>query len=133
MLTLPPRGTGSGSQKTENTGEESEKVPGREEEKIDPVQKTKENGSRPGREPGVQATPLPKSPEASGEKDGEEESPGGKIAEEALMHVADLDPSVTILKLLAELIAPAPPASGVRIEAQAAKKREQEEEDEESR
>ena len=85
------------------------------------------------REPAVQATPLKKFPEASGEKDGEEESPVGEIAEEALAETLHLDPTVTVLKLLAELSTPAPPAAGVRIEARAAKKREQEEEDEESR
>jgi len=133
MLTLPPRGTGSGSQKTENTGEEREKVPGTEEEKIDPVRKTKEPGAKPEREPGVQATPLSKSPEAAGEKDGEEGSPVGEIAEEAFAETLHLDPSVTVLKMLAELSTPAPPAAGVRIEARAANKKEQEEEDEESR
>jgi len=132
MLTLPPRGTEDGRHATAET-EEREKVPGREEEKIDPVRKTKEPGPLPEREPGVQATPLKKSPEASGEKGGEEESPVGEIAEEAFAETLHQDPSVTILKMLAELSTPSPPAAGVRIEARAAKKREQEEEDEESR
>ena len=82
----------------------------------------------------VRITPLSKPPEASGEKDGGEESPVGEIAGEALEHMAGLDPTVTVLKILAELTAPAHPASGIQAEAQAsAKKREREEEDEENR
>ena len=82
----------------------------------------------------VRITPLSKTPEASGEKDGGEESPVGEIAGEALDHMAGLDPTVTVLKILAELTAPAPPASGIQAEAQtAAKKRERDEEDEEDR
>jgi hypothetical protein len=65
------------------------------------------------------------------DKDDEEESPGGEIAGAALEEMAGLDPRATILKLLAELTAP---AAGVRIEAQvAAKKREYAEEEEEER
>ena len=79
----------------------------------------------------VRVTPLSKAP---GKEAGDEESPVGEIAEEAMGEALHLDPTVTVLKLLAELSAPAPPASGIRAEGQAAANRkDREEEDEEDR
>ncbi len=80
----------------------------------------------------VRVTPLSKAPEASGKQD--EESPVGEIAQEAMVEAAHLDPTMTVLKLLAEISAPAPPASGIRAEGLvAANRKDLEEEDEEDR
>lgn len=92
----------------------------------------KDQGKAGRQEPAsVRVTPLTK---ASGKEAGDEESPLGEIAQEAMIEAAHLDPTVTVLKLLAELTAPALPASGIRAEAQvSSKKKEREEEDEEDR
>ncbi|MHB1287690.1 MAG: type IV secretion system DNA-binding domain-containing protein [Leptospirales bacterium] len=131
LIALPLRGT-LAPDSPEGEESERERIPENEFYQPETRRNTKETGQGTRQETAVRITPLPKTPEASGEKDGGEESPIGEIAGEALEHMAGLDPTVTVLKILAELTAPAPPASGIQAEAQtAAKKREREEEDEE--
>nr|EDZ37985.1 MAG: Conjugal transfer protein, TraB [Leptospirillum sp. Group II '5-way CG']EES53693.1 MAG: probable conjugal transfer protein (TraD) [Leptospirillum ferrodiazotrophum] len=134
LVALPLRGT-LAPDSPEGEESERERIPENEVYQPETRQNTKEPGQMKGPEPAsVRITPLSKPPEASGEKDGGEESPVGEIAGEALEHMAGLDPTVTVLKILAELTAHAPPAAGIRAEGQtAAKKMEQEEEDEENR
>lgn len=135
LVALPLRGIETPEIPEKEGGTGRERVPEAAIDQPETRRNTKETGQMKGPEPSsVRITPLSKPPEASGEKDGGEESPVGEIAGEALEHMAGLDPTVTVLKILAELTAPAPPASGIQAEAQtAAKKREREEEDEEAR
>ncbi len=132
LLTLPLRGIESPGT-TEKSGETvRERIP---EEEIDPPE-TRRNAKEPGQRKSpetasVRVTPLPKAPV---KESGDEESPVGEIAQEAMVEAAHLDPTMTVLKLLAELCAPAPPAAGIRAEGQAAaNRRDREEEDEEDR
>ncbi len=132
LLTLPLRGIDQPSA-SERGESERERVPEGEAESHE-TRREREETRKTGETEyaSVRVTPLPKAPEASGNRD--EESPVGEIAKEALASAAhlDLDPLVPVLKLLAELSAPAPPAAGIRAEGQAAAKRkEREEEDEE--
>ncbi len=131
LVALPLRGIEI--PKASKTGEdERERVP-EETVKSPETRRTGKDQGKVGRqEPAsVRVTPLTKT---SGKEAGDEESPLGEIAEEAMGEALHLDPTVTVLKLLAELTAPAPPASGIRAEAQSsAKKKEREEEDEEDR
>ena len=135
LLILPLRGTFTPGT-TEKSGESGrERVPEEEADRPETGRDAKEPG--PGKSPepaSVRVTPLPKAPEASGKQN--EESPVREIAKEALASAAhlDLDPTVTVLKLLAELSTPALPAPGIRAEGQAAHTRhDREEEDEEDR
>ena len=130
LLTLPLRGIETSE--TPRSGSERERIP---EEEIDrPETRREAKGPGPGKTPdpaSVRVTPLPKAPEKDAGDDG---SPLGEIAEEAMIDIAHLDPTVTVLKLLAEISAPAPPASGIQAEGQASVRRSgREEEDEEDR
>ena len=134
LVGLPLRGIDHPS--AQERGEsERERVPEAASEFSETRRAEKDLGKAAGQEPAsVRVMPLQKTPEASGKEAGDEESPVGEIAEEAMIEAAHLDPTVTVLKLLAEISAPAPPASGIRAEGQAAaKKKEREEEDEEDR
>lgn len=131
LLTLPLRGieTPEASERGEN---ERERVPEGEVESPETRREGEETRKTKETEPAsVRVTPLPKAPEASGKQN--EESPVGEIAKEALASAAhlDLEPTVTVLKLLAELSAPAPPAAGIRAEGQAAVKKKEREDEEE--
>ncbi|MGL3710483.1 type IV secretion system DNA-binding domain-containing protein [Leptospirillum ferriphilum] len=132
LLTLPLRGI-----ETPGTPEKSgesvrERVPEEEIDQPETRRNAKEAGQRKSSETAsVRVTPLPK---ALGKEAGDEESPVGEIAEETMVEALHLDPTATVLKLLAEISATAPPASGIRAEGQAAaKKKDREEEDEEDR
>ena len=131
LLTLPLRGIETPGT-TEKSGETvRERIP---EEEIDPPE-TRRNAKEPGQRKSpelasVRVTPLPK---ALGKESGDDESPVGEIAEEAMVEAAHLDPTMTILKLLTELSAPAPPAAGIRAEGHAVANRRDREEDEEDR
>ncbi|MHB1756807.1 MAG: type IV secretion system DNA-binding domain-containing protein [Leptospirillum sp.] len=134
VLTLPLRGTGTSETQPRWEETEKERVPEKPINQPETRRDTKAPGSEKGQEAAVRVTPLSKAPEVSGEKAGDEESPVGEIADEVLEHMAGLDPTVTVLKILAELSAPAPLASGIQAEALGAtKKKEREEEDEEDR
>ena len=111
---------------------EKERIPEETVEAPETRRTGKDQGKAGRQEPApVRVTPLTK---ASGKEAGDEESPVGEIAEEAMGEALHLDPTVTVLKLLAELSAPAPPAAGIRAEAQSSAKKEGcEEEDEEYR
>ena len=137
LLTLPPRGTETPGTREKSEESEREIVPEEEADRSEARRDVKEPGAGKSPEPQlVRMTPLQKAPEASG--NGDEESPTGEIAKEALTSAAHLDdPTMTVLKLLAEISAPAPPAAGIRAEGQAAVHRsgreEEEEEEEEER
>jgi hypothetical protein len=131
LLTLPLRGIET-PEAPDRSRSERERVPEEEIDRPETKREAKEPGSGKSPDPvSVRVTPLPKSPEKDA---GDDESPGGQIAEEAMIEAAHLDPTVTVLKLLAEISAPAPPASGIRAEGEAAvRRRGSEEEDEEDR
>ena len=132
LVSLPLRGIETPETREKNAENGRERV--QEEEADRPETRRDEKNPGPGKSPepaSVRVTPLP---EASGKEAGEDESPVGQIAEEAMIEAAHLDPTVTVLKLLAELSAPAGPAPGIRAEGQVAmKKNDREEEDEEGR
>ena len=132
LVPLPLRGIAT-PEAPGRSESERERIPEEEIDRPETRRDTKEPGQRKSPEPAsVRVTPLPKAPEASGKED--EESPVGRIAEEAMVEPAHLDPTLTVLKLLAEISAPAPPASGIRAEEQvAANRKDREEEDEEER
>ena len=131
LLTLPLRGI-EFPEAPDRSGSERERVPEEEIDRPETRREAKEPGPGKGPEPAsVRVTPLPKAPEKDA---GDDESPVGHIAEEAMVESLHPDPTVTVLKLLAELSAPAPPASGIRAVGQAAaSRRDREEEDEEDR
>ena len=132
LVALPLRGIDIPEKTGKEGGTGRERVPEAAIDQTETRRNTKETGQTRGPEPAlVRITPLSKTPETSGEKDAGEESPVGEIAGEALEHMAGIDPTSTVLKILAELTAPAPPVSGIQAEAQASvKKREREEEEE---
>lgn len=133
LVILPLRGIDQPSA-PERGESERERVPEAASEFPETRRNTKDRSRGKGQETAVRVTPLSKSPESSGKESGNEESPVGEIAQEAMIDAAHLDPTITVLKLLAELCAPAPPAAGILAEAQATtKKKELEEEDEEDR
>ncbi len=131
LLTLPLRGT-LAPEAPGRSESERERIPEEEIERPETRRDTKNPGQMKGQEPAsVRVTPLPKAP---GKEAGDEDSPVGEIAQEAMVEAAHLDPTMTVLKLLTELSAPAPPAAGIRAEGQAAaNRRDREEEDEEDR
>ena len=131
LLTLPLRGIAT-PEAPGRSESERERIPEEEIDRPETRRDAKEPGQRNSPEPAsVRVTPLPK---ALGKESGDDESPVGEIAEEAMVEAAHLDPTMTILKLLTELSAPAPPAAGIRAEGQAvANRRDREEEDEEDR
>ena len=134
LLTLPLRGIDI-PEAPERGESERERIPEETAESPETGRDTKEPGQRNNPEfASVRVTPLPKDPEGSGKEAGDEESPVGEIAQEAMIDTAHLDPTVTVLKLLAELTAPAPPAAGIRAEGQGVgNRKDREEEDEEDR
>ena len=133
LVALPLRGIETPGTTEKSRESVRERIPEKTVEAPETRRTWKDLGKATGQEPAsVRVTPLSKFPEASGKQD--EESPVGEIAEEVMGEALHLDPTVTVLKLLAELGAPAPPAAGIRAEGQAAaQKREFEDEDEEGR
>ncbi len=130
LLTLPLRGT-LAPEAPGRSGSERERVPEEGIDRPETRREAKEPGRRIRPEPAsVRVTPQPSAP---GKEAGDDESPVGEIAQEALASAAHLDPTMTVLKLLTELSAPAPQAPGIRAEGQAANRRDREEEDEEDR
>ena len=130
LVALPLRGMDQPSAPGRSESER-ERIPEEEVDRPETRRSGKDRKASGQEAASVRVTPLPKT---SGKEAGDEESPVGEIAQEAMIEAAHLDPTVTVLKLLAELSAPAPPASGIRAEGQAAaKKKECEEEDEEAR
>ena len=132
LLTIPLRGIKTPGTMEKSGKSERERVPEGEVESPETRRDREEARQTKETEPAsVRVNPLPKAPEASGNWD--EESPVGEIAKEALASAAhlDLDPTVTVLKLLAELSTPAPLAAGIRAEGQAAVKKKEWEDEEE--